>query len=84
MEFQQSNGYHMHQPFAPNGCPRAHGISSQLDFLSTTDVGRLVPAEVPAEEDGSEVSEWECREHREREEERRMEAEELERNYIPL
>ena len=39
--------------------------------LSTTDVGRLAPAEKDA---GSEVSEWE---RREREEERRAEAEEL-------
>jgi hypothetical protein len=47
-----------------------------LDFLSTTDVGRLVPA--PAEEDTqSEVSEWDLRERREREEERRAEAEGL-------
>jgi len=38
-----------------------------LDFLATTDVGRLVPAE---EDAGSEVSEWE---RREREEERRAE-----------
>jgi hypothetical protein len=39
-----------------------------LDFLTTTDVGRLVPA--PVEEDAqSEASEWE--------EERRQEAEEL-------
>jgi hypothetical protein len=47
-----------------------------LDFLSTTDVGRRVPA--PAEEDTqSEVSEWELRERREREEESRAEDEEL-------
>jgi hypothetical protein len=47
-----------------------------LDFLSTTDVGRRVPA--PAEEDAqNEVSEWELRERREREEERRAEAEGL-------
>jgi len=47
-----------------------------LDFLSTTDVGRLVP---PKEEGdaGSEVSEWEHGERREREEERREEAEVL-------
>ena len=46
-----------------------------LDFLSSTDVGRLVPplGETDAE---SEVSEWELRERREREEERRAEAEE--------
>jgi hypothetical protein len=47
-----------------------------LDFLSTTDVVRLVPA--TAEEDvQSETSEWEPRERREREEERRAEAEGL-------
>jgi len=47
-----------------------------LDFLFSTDVGRLVP---PVEESdaGSEVSEWELRERREREEEREAEAEEL-------
>jgi hypothetical protein len=47
-----------------------------LDFLATTDVGRRVPA--PAEEDAQiEALEWELRERREREEERRAEAEEL-------
>jgi hypothetical protein len=47
-----------------------------LDFLSTTDVGRLVPA--PVEEDAqSEASEGELRERREREEKRRQEAEDL-------
>ena len=42
-----------------------------LDFLSTTDVGRLFSAE---EDAGSEVSEWERRERREREEEKRLKA----------
>jgi len=37
-------------------------------------VGRLVPTE---EDAGSEASQWELRERREREEERRAEAEEL-------
>jgi hypothetical protein len=47
-----------------------------LDFLSTMDVGRLVPA--LAEEDAqSEASERELRERREREEERRVAVEEL-------
>ena len=47
-----------------------------LDFLSTTEVGRLVPT--PAEEDvQSEASEWELRERREREEEKGAEAERL-------
>jgi len=48
-----------------------------LDFLTTTDVGRIVP---PVEEETnvrSEVSEWELRERREREAERRVEAEVL-------
>jgi hypothetical protein len=46
------------------------------DFLSTTHVGTRVPA--PAEEDAqSKASEWELRERREREEERRAEDEEL-------
>ena len=45
-----------------------------LDFLAATDVGRRVPAE---EDAGSEASEWELRERREREEEREVEAEEL-------
>jgi hypothetical protein len=56
-------------PLADERCSRA-----VLDFLSTTDVGRRVPA--PDEEDAqSEASEWELRERREREEERRAEAE---------
>ena len=47
-----------------------------LDFLSSTDMGRLVP---PLEESDatSEVSERELRERRERKEERDAEAEEL-------
>ena len=47
-----------------------------LDFLTATDVGRLVP---PVEEDGagSQTSEWELRERREQEEEQEAEAEEL-------
>jgi hypothetical protein len=65
------NRWKVRDLLADERCSRA-----VLDFLATTDVGRLVPA--PAEEDGqSEVSEWELRERREREEERRMEAEEL-------
>jgi hypothetical protein len=51
-------------------------VRAVLDFLSSTDVGRLVP---PLEEmdAGSEASEWELRERQEQEEERRAEAEEL-------
>ena len=48
-----------------------------LDFLSSTDVGRLVP---PLEKEGdtrSKVLEWELRERREREEERDVEVEVL-------
>jgi hypothetical protein len=44
-----------------------------LDFLSSTDVGKTVPAE-EADDAGSEASEWELRERREREEEREAEA----------
>ena len=45
-----------------------------LDFFSTTDVEKLVPAEEDAR---CEVSEWELQVRREREEERRLEAEGL-------
>jgi len=48
-----------------------------LHFLTTTDVGRIVP---PGEEDsdaGSQVSEWELRERQEQEVECRVEAEVL-------
>jgi hypothetical protein len=48
-----------------------------LDFLSSTDVGRMAPGPAAEEDAGSEASEWELRERREREEERRAEAEEL-------
>jgi hypothetical protein len=46
-----------------------------LDFLTTTDVGRRAPP--PAEDAESEMSECELRERREREEECRAAAEEL-------
>ena len=45
-----------------------------LGFLSAADVGRLVPA---GEDARSEASEWEILKRRGREEERRVEAEEL-------
>ena len=53
----------------------ADGRCSQavLDFLSTTDVGRLVPPEYEGDA-GSKVSEWKLRERQEREEERGAEA----------
>jgi ribonuclease HI len=55
-----------HELFADPRCSQA-----VLNFLSSTDVGRSVPA---AEEDAeSEASEWELRERAEREEERRAE-----------
>ena len=56
---------------ADDRCSRA-----VLDFLSTTDVGRLALA--PVEEDAqSEASEWEVRERREQEDEREAETERL-------
>jgi len=45
-----------------------------LDFLSSTDGGRLVPSLEEEGDAGSEVSEWELRERRERQEEREGEA----------
>ena len=57
-----------HELFADRRC--SHAV---LDFLSSTDVGKIVPA-VEAEDDaGSEASEWELRERQEREDERRAE-----------
>ena len=56
-----------HKLFADRRCSQA-----VLNFLSSTEVGKTVPA---AEEDArSEASEWELRERAEREEERRAEA----------
>ena len=67
----------VHDPGSPAGKRCSQAV---LDFLSTTDVGRLVSAE---EDMGSKVSEWK---RREREEERRAEAEEFEgrRGTTPL
>ena len=47
-----------------------------LDFLSSTDVGRLVPP-LKEGDSRSQASEWERRERRGREEKRESEAEEL-------
>jgi len=47
-----------------------------LDFLTSTDVGRLVPP-LEKSDTGSQVSEWELRDRREREEEREAGVEEL-------
>jgi len=60
-----------HELFAESGCSRA-----VLDFLSSTDVGKIVPA-VETDAEGSEASEWELRERREREEEMETEAQVL-------
>jgi hypothetical protein len=60
-----------HELFAESECSQA-----VLDFLSSTDVGKTVPATV-VDDAGSEASEWELRERREREEEREAEAEVL-------
>ena len=48
-----------------------------LDFLYSTDVGRLVPPRKEEDDTGSEVSEWELRECREQQEEREGVAEAL-------
>ena len=48
-----------------------------LDFLSSTDVGRLVPLLKKEDDAGSEVSEWELREWRQRHEEWEGEGEAL-------
>ena len=60
-----------HELFAEKECSQA-----VLDFLSSTDVGKTVPA-AAADDAGSEASEWELRERREWEEEREAEAEVL-------
>jgi len=59
-----------HELFGEPGASQA-----VLEFLSSTEVGKTVPAaEVGEDEDaGSEASEWELRERAEREEERRAE-----------
>jgi len=49
-------------------------VQAVLDFLSSTDVGRLVPPLGEVADAASEVSEWELRERREREEGREAEA----------
>ena len=60
-----------HELFAESGCSQ-----SLLEFLSSTEVGRTVPA-VEVDDAGSVTSEGELRERREREEEREAEAEVL-------
>jgi len=57
-----------HELFAEPGASQA-----VLDFLSSTDVGRTVPAVEEGGDAESEASEWELRERAEREEERRAE-----------
>ena len=64
------NCWRIRDLFADRRCSQA-----VLDFLTSTDVGKIVPS---VEEDaGSQASEWELRERMEREEERRAEAEAL-------
>ena len=68
-----------HELFADQRCSQAI-----LDFLTATDMGRIVP---PVEEEadaGSEASEWELRERLERDDERRLEAEALGAGEEPL
>jgi len=55
--------------FADPGCSQA-----VLDFLSSTDVGKIVPTVEEEDGVGSEASEWELRERQEREEEKRAGA----------
>jgi len=57
-----------HELFAEPGCSQA-----VLNFLSSTDVGKIVLAMEAVEDTASEASEWELRERMEREEERRAE-----------
>ena len=54
-----------------------------MDFLSFTDVGGLVPAVEEGGDAGSDVSEWELRERREREERRTEELGEEEALFLP-
>jgi len=58
----------VHELFAEVECSQA-----VLDILSSTEVGKIVPAESRDEDAESEASEWELRERTEREEERRAE-----------
>ena len=48
-----------HELFAERGCRQ-----TLLAFLSSTDVGKIVPAVEEADDTGSEASEWELRERR--------------------
>jgi len=60
-----------HELFAESECSQ-----TVLDFLSSTDIEKTVPA-VELDDAGSEASEWELRERRERKAEREAEAEAL-------
>jgi len=66
-------------PVADERCSQA-----VLDFLTTTEVGKIVPAAEEDEDTGSEASEWELRERMEPEEERREEVEALGAGEEPL
>jgi hypothetical protein len=58
-----------HELFADRRCGQA-----MLDFLSSTDVGKIVPTAEVEDNAGSEASEWELRARGEREEEREAEV----------
>ena len=61
----------VHELFAEWTCSQV-----LLDFLSSMDIGKIVPAE-EGDDAESEASEWELWERAEQEEERRVEAETL-------
>ena len=62
----------VHELFAERTCSQA-----LLDFLSSTDIGKIMPADPEGDDAESEASEWELRERAEQEEERRVEVETL-------
>jgi len=69
---RRKSGWTVRDRLADERCGQA-----VLDFLSSTDVGRLVPPLKKKDDAGSEVSEWELRERRDRQEEWEGEAEAL-------
>jgi hypothetical protein len=72
MRWSGNRQFKVRDLLAGGRCSRA-----ALNFLFSTDVGRLVPGPVAEVDVHSEASEWEVRERREQEEERRVEAVEL-------
>jgi len=69
---RRKSGWTVRDLLADDSCGQA-----VLDFLSSTDVGRLVPPLKEEDDAGSEVSEWELRECWERQEEWEGESEAL-------